>query len=193
MKTSVLIVEDDAIIAHDLSIILTKHEYQVHKVCHKATQAIDQLAKGGIDIAILDIHLGSGQSGIDVAQVIKEHYNIPYIFLTSYSDSVTLQAAQEQGPYGYLVKPFQEATLLTTLSIAMSNHESLSNKVDFDKLTQLTDQESNICRQLYRGLSYQEVADHLYVSINTIRYHVKNIYLKMDVSSRAELMTKLVS
>ena len=161
MNGSVLIVEDDAIIAHDLSLILTKHEYQVVKVCHKATQAIDQLAKGGIDIAILDIHLGTGQSGIDVAQVIKGHYSIPYIFLTSFSDSLTLQAAKEQGPYGYLVKPFHEATLLTTLSIAMSNHREQNKKFDFDKIPQLTDQESSICEYLYKGLSYQEVADQL--------------------------------
>ncbi len=193
MPASVLIVEDDPIISHDISIILQQHDYKVVAVCHKATKAIDRLSKGGIDIVILDIHLGSGQSGIDVAQVIHSKYHLPYIFLTSFSDQATLQAAQEQGPYGYLVKPFQEATLLTTLSLALSNHSAQhTGSIDFSILDQLTDKESKICELLYHGKSYQEVADGLHLSINTIRYHVKNIYIKMDVSSRAELIGKLL-
>ena len=119
----ILIVEDDPIIAHDLSILLQKRGFQVISVAHKADKAIDQLSKGNIDLAILDIHLGPGDSGIDVARIIKTKFKIPYIFLTSFSDTETLQAAQEQGPYGYLVKPFQEQTLYTTISIALSNFE----------------------------------------------------------------------
>ncbi len=191
---SVLIVEDDPIIAHDISIILEKHGYEVVDVCHKAEKAIDRLSKGGVDIAILDIHLGPGDTGIDIARVIHERLDLPYIFLTSFSDAQTLQAAQEQGPYGYLVKPFQEATLLTTISIALSNHKSITQGLDLDNMElSLTDQEKNICKELYKGGSYQEIADKLKVSINTIRYHIKNLYVKLDVSSRAELVNKLMS
>ncbi len=190
---SVLIVEDDPIIAHDISIILEKHGHSIADICHKPVKAIDRLSKGDMDIVILDIHLGTGPSGIDIAKVIHDTMDLPYIFLTSFSDQETLQAAQEQGPYGYLVKPFQEATLITTLSIALSNHQHKSKKVDFDHLKiSLTDQERKICKGLTAGGSYQQIADELFISINTVRYHVKNLYLKFDVSSRAELINELI-
>ncbi len=192
--SSVLIVEDDPVIAHDISIIMDKHGYSLAGVCHKAAKAIDRLSKGGIDIAILDIHLGSGQTGIEIAQIIKNTYDLPYIFLTSFSDQSTLQAAQEQGPYGYLVKPFQEATLITTLSTALSNHSRMATSLSLERLPiALTDQERTICMALYRGGSYQAIADELNISINTIRYHIKNLYVKLDVSSRAELINNLIS
>jgi len=188
---SVLIVEDDAIIAHDISLLLKRSGYKVAGVCHNATKALDKLSKGGIDFAMLDIHLGSGATGIDIAETIHTVYKIPYIFLTSFSDELTLNAAREQGPYGYLVKPFQEATLLSTISIALSNHKMQDKKLTFDNLD-LSAKERSLCEQLYTGKSYQEIADTLHISINTVRYHLKNLYLKFDVNSRAELIGRLL-
>ena len=190
----ILIVEDDPIIAHDLSLLLQKKGFQIVAVAHRADKAIDLLSKQNVDLAILDIHLGSGETGIDVARFIKTKFKIPYIFLTSFSDAETLQAAQEQGPYGYLVKPFQEQTLYTTIAIALSNFERQNEKLNLEKLEKsLTDQEKSICRLMFEGKSYQEIADGLSVSINTIRYHVKNLYVKLQVNSRAELVASLMN
>jgi DNA-binding NarL/FixJ family response regulator len=142
---------------------------------------------------LLDINLGGGQSGIDVARMIHETYQLPYVFLTAFSDEHTLAAAQEQAPYGYLVKPFQPATLLSTISVALSNFRRLRKGLDFDRLAvKLTPQEQRLCEQLITGQSYQEVADTLFISINTVRYHVKNLYLKLEVNSRAELVGRLL-
>ena len=195
MSNQILIVEDDPIIAHDISIILQKHDYHVKAVCHNATKAIDLLANDDIDAAILDIHLGSGQNGIDVARIIHEKHPIPYIFLTSFSDTATLQAAQEQGPYGYLVKPFQEETLLTTLAIAISNFEKQQgsrSKSFTPPQAGLTDQETKIIAELLTGESYANIAEKMFISINTVRYHVKNIYAKYDVNGRAQLIHALL-
>lgn len=192
-KSKILIVEDDPIISFDISIILEKSDYLVSKVCHNATKAIDHLATHQCDAAILDIHLGGGQSGIDVAKIIHEKYHIPYIFLTSFSDANTLQAAQEQGPYGYLVKPFQEATLLTTLSLAINNHIRINGKSKPSFPSSFTDKEKDLCLALLAGQSYQSIADQMHLSINTIRYHVKNVYMKCDVNSRAELVAYLIT
>lgn len=189
----ILIVEDDPIIAYDISIILQKNGYDISSICHNATKAIDFLSKTSCDAAILDIHLGTGQSGIDLARIIHNKYQFPYIFLTSFSDEKTLQAAQEQGPYGYLVKPFQEATLLTTLSLAINNHRVLKGSSQVSFPNSLTDKEKDLCEALIEGLSYQAIAEQMHVSINTIRYHVKNIYSKCDVKSRAELIAFLFS
>ena len=81
----ILILEDDPIIAHDLAIILQQNGDYIHPICHSAHDAYDLIGKHEIDLAILDINLGSGPSGIDVATIINEKKLFPYIFLTSYS------------------------------------------------------------------------------------------------------------
>lgn len=193
-STKVLIVEDDPIIAHDLSVVLKKEGIIIAGVAHNYNKAVDLMVNREFNLAILDVNLGSGKSGIEVAQVLKEKYFKPFIFLTSYSDSATLTAAQEQGPYGYLVKPFQEATLLTTISLALNAHSSVKKEINFNELgVKLTSQEQKICEHICRGKTYQEIADKEFVSINTIRFHVKNLYMKFDINGRAELVAKLIS
>lgn len=192
-RIRVLLVEDDPIIATDIEMTLELENFKVVEIAHSAMKAIDALARLELDFAVLDINLGKGDTGIDVAKVIQASYDIPYIFLTSFSDKATLEAAQECSPYGYLVKPFQEATLLSTISLALSNHKRLHKGFDVQKSkVQLTDQEQSICKELYSGKSYQEIADTLFISINTVRFHVKNLYSKFDVKGRAELINKLV-
>lgn len=191
--TNVLIVEDDPIIALEISHVLRKAGYRVMGPAHTAARAVDLLASKQADFAILDINLGRGQSGIEVAELIQRKYKIPYIFLTAFSDTHTLAAAQEQSPFGYLVKPFQPATLLSTAAVAISNFKRLQKGMDFSRISvSLTPQEQNLCELLVQGKSYQQMADELIISINTVRYHIKNLYLKLDVNSRAALVGKLI-
>lgn len=192
----ILIVEDDPIIATDIKLLLRKEGLQVVGHAKNAIRAYDLLISTSPNFIILDIHLGTGPTGIDVAEVIQNKYNLPYIFLTSFSDTDTLSAAQEQGPYGYLVKPFQEKTLLTTIAIAWSNYQRLAtkNELNFDKLeANLTTQEKAICQLLFSGDSYKQICETLTISINTLKFHVKNIYSKLGVTGRAELTHKLLS
>ncbi len=191
----ILIVEDDPIIAMDLRGILQQNGLKVAGVAKNATRAFDILGNHEIDLAIIDIHLGSGPSGIDVAEVIHEKYEIPYIFLTSFSDPDTLAAAQEQGPYGYLVKPFQDKTLLTTLLTAWNQYSRMDqyrNKRRSDLMSKLTPQEQAVCMQLVAGKSYRQCCDSLFISMNTLKFHVKNIYQKLELGGRSELTALFV-
>jgi len=198
---SILIIEDDPVIAEDISLILEKKGYRISGIGHDSTKAIDLLANREFDLALLDIDLGSGQTGIDVAKIIKEKYFKPFIFLTSFSDDVTIKAAQEKAPFGYLVKPFQEATLLSSIAIALHNHQLLlshekskKKEIDFSGHSEkLTEREEKICVHLCRGLTYQEISEAEFVSINTTRFHIKNLYLKFSVNSRSELVAKLLN
>lgn len=192
----ILIVEDDPIIATDIKSLLRKEGFQVVGHAKNAIRAYDLLVSTSPNFIILDIYLGTGPSGIEVAEVIHNKYNLPYIFLTSFSDSGTLAAAQEQGPYGYLVKPFQEKTLLTTILIAWCNHQRLAtkNKLNFDKLTiNLTPKEKEICQLLFSGDSYKQICETLVITMNTLKFHVKNIYSKLGVTGRAELINIFLS
>lgn len=192
----ILIIEDDPIIATHIKLLLREENFQVVGHAKNAIRAYDLLVSTSPNFIILDIHLGTGPTGIDVAEVIHNKYNLPYIFLTSFSDTDTLSAAQEQGPYGYLVKPFQEKTLLTTIAIAWSNHQRLTtkNEINFNKLeANLTTQEKAICQLLFLGDSYKQICETLTISINTLKFHVKNIYSKLGVAGRAELTHKFLS
>lgn len=186
----ILIVEDDPIISIDIKSLLKSEGFLVVGVAKDGLRAYDLLSSLSPNFAILDIHLGTGPSGIDVAEVIHDKYHIPYIFLTSFSDSDTLAAAQEQGPYGYLVKPFQDSTLITTISIAWSNWQRLQKKapIDLHKIgVEFTQQEGKICELLIKGFSYKQLCEELFISMNTLKYHIKNIYIKADVKGRSEL------
>lgn len=190
-EINVLIIEDEAVIAADIKSLLRSEGCNVVGVAYNVSKALDILSSAQPNFVILDIYLGSGPSGIDIAEVIHDKYKIPYIFLTSFSDEQTLAAAQEHGPYGYIVKPYQERTLLTTISVAWSNYKKSFEQTSWnmDKLENpLSNQEKNICQLLCDGLSYKQICSSLHISMNTLKFHVKNIYTKCDVVGRAELI-----
>jgi len=191
---NILVVDDDALIAHDISGILEDEGYSVLEPCHDYKDALFTLKTKTVNLAILDINLEEEKTGIDIAEHIKNDYELPYVFLTSYSDDATLAAAQEVSPFGYLVKPFQKATLLSTIRIALSNHSKLmeSKSLNYHGAV-MSDREMSICEKLTKGRSYQDIADSEFISVNTVRYHIKNLYVKFDVNSRSELVSILIS
>lgn len=191
----ILIVEDDPIIAKDIQSLLRSEGFEYISIAHDGLYAQDILASQAVGFVILDIYLGTGISGIEVASTIQKNYDIPFIFLTSFSDKETLEAAKDQVPYGYLVKPFQDRTLLTTIEVAWSNfeREKQLKQTNFNqKISHLTSQEQKLIAALIEGKSSKEIASTLFISVNTVKYHLKNIYQKMEVSSRSELLTKLL-
>jgi DNA-binding NarL/FixJ family response regulator len=194
----IFILEDDVIICEDICSLLKTHQYSIAGVAHNGTEALDLLVNRKPDFALLDINLESDISGIDVAKIIQEKHNIPFVFLTSYDDDETFEAVQECSPYGYIVKPFQDRTLLATIKMAIHNHRNIkdSNEIDKSELeaktnTKFTNQEVTILNLLLEGLPYKAIGDELYISVNTVKHHVKNLYLKLDISSRAELYKRL--
>lgn len=194
-KFKILIVEDDPVIITDLKSLLRHEEFRVVGTANNAHKALDLLAIRAPNFVILDILLGTGPTGIEVAEVIHEKYNIPYIFLTSYSDEETLQDAQEQGPYGYLVKPYQDHTLITTIATAWHTYHRIHLKATQDRMKKmkiLTAQEQKICLLLLDGLSYKQICAANHISINTLKFHVKNIYQKLHVVGRAQLSSLLI-
>ncbi|MDG2450179.1 MAG: LuxR C-terminal-related transcriptional regulator, partial [Saprospiraceae bacterium] len=131
---------------------------------------------------------------IDIAEVLHNKYQIPYIFLTLFSDEKTLNSAQEMAPYGYLVKPFQDQSLISTITIAWSNWQrSLHKTINSELIAKksLTDQEQVITGLLAKGHSYKTICEKLFISMNTLKYHAKNIYSKFDVKGRSELTAHL--
>lgn len=117
----ILIVEDEFIIARNLMQILSGLGYDIAGHAFDAEEAMQILADGGADLALLDITLGQGMDGIALAHEIGARYGIPYLFLTSHSDAGTIQRATEARPAGFLVKPFKPSDIHAGIEIALAN------------------------------------------------------------------------
>jgi DNA-binding NarL/FixJ family response regulator len=199
-KLRVLIVEDEPVIAENISMYLDNNDFEVSGIAYDSGEANEQLQNNTPDAAILDINLESKEDGIDIANRINQKYQIPFLFLTSYSDKETLQRAKAVNPSGYIVKPFNEKTLLASLEIAISNHAAdvnrkmpalAMNKINRHLLSPLSEREFEIVQLINSGITNNQIAEKIFVSINTVKTHLKNIYLKLDANTRYSVIVRL--
>jgi DNA-binding LytR/AlgR family response regulator len=124
----ILIVEDEYITAKTLSNFLESSGYTVVACAMDVSEAISSLETEDIDCVILDINLNDEKDGVWLANKINEKYQIPYIYLTAYTDKNTITRAIKSSPYGFLAKPFQKVELFTAIEIALNKHNELINK-----------------------------------------------------------------
>ncbi len=154
------------------------------------------------DIILMDIGL-PGMSGISGIKIIKEKYpDIDIIMLTVYNDSHKIFQSLCAGASGYLLKnrPFEEIKQAIemldaggapmTPQIARKVIEYFRPEKAPKSKSQLTDKEKEIVVGLVDGLSYKMIADRMDISIETVRTHIKNIYTKLHVHCKAEVITK---
>ena len=169
-------------------------------IASRAERALDLLNSQVIDAVVLDISLSGHVDGIKVAKIINSKYKLPFIFLTSFADRVTLDRAKLAMPYGYIVKPFDENDLLTALEVAIFNHGRHQPKPAFPTMEEINTQyEKNISEReyevitsIFEGLNNQEMASKYFVTENTIKSHIKRIYSKLGVNSRSNLIKELL-
>jgi len=122
-KTNILIVEDESIIAKDIQHSLKKIGYNVVEICSTGEDAIRVAEELKPDLVLMDIMLQGELSGIEAAMQIREKFNIPIIYLTAYADESTLNKAKITEPYGYIIKPFKEIDLRTSIEMSLYKHE----------------------------------------------------------------------
>lgn len=118
-KTKVLLVEDETIIARDIYHMLVNTGYKVLDVVDSAQEAIKKAKELQPDIVLMDVMLGGKRSGVEAASHIYLKYNIPIVYLTAYTDEFTVELAKKSEPFGYLLKPFEEKELRTTIEVAL--------------------------------------------------------------------------
>ena len=198
MSLRILIVEDEPIISDDIESTLLSNDYDVAGKAYSSTQALDMLLTRYPDLILLDIAIKGDKDGINIATIIREKYHIPFIFLTSYSDKETLDRAKPTMPYGYIVKPFKDRDLLTAIEMGMYRFSSENNTVPIIKENieqknnvQLTKMEYSILILIWEGKSNKAISEALFISVNTVKTHVKNTFEKFGVRSRNELMVLL--
>ncbi|NVK82695.1 MAG: response regulator transcription factor [Cytophagia bacterium] len=193
MMTKVLVVENEVLIADDLCDTLRNLDYEVLEPAFDYYAALNVLKTQPVDIVILDIQLGGKKSGLDVAEFIREHLSIPFIYLSSHSDQKTLELAKSTMPYAYLVKPFNSADVLTALEIALNNYSRYNAKKEFDEPSEsadLTPMEKVIIRQVAENKTTKEIADTLSISTSTVKNHRHNICVKLQLPQGTHSLLK---
>lgn len=200
MSAKIFIVEDEAIIAAEIQSILTALGYDVIAKTRNGDKALDMLASCSPDLALLDITIKGSLSGIDLAKIIREKYNFPYVFLTSHSDINTLNQVKETLPYGYIVKPFTESDLRSTIELALFKFQSEDSgvfpskeKLEAKLELSLTQREYDLYAHLFEGKTYKEIAAANFISINTVKFYLKKLFEKLKVNSRHQAANLILS
>lgn len=121
-KANVMVVEDEALVARDLSIRLQSMNYQVAATCGTPEAALKHVSEQIPDIILMDINLNADKDGIEVAAIIQQSNDIPIIFCTAYSGGDVLERAKITAPYGYILKPIDSRELEITIEMALYKH-----------------------------------------------------------------------
>ncbi len=122
-KEKILIVEDEKIVSIDLKYILSNLEYEVVSQVATGIEAINYVNNNYVDAILMDIGLKGDIDGIQTAIEIKKNKNVPIVFVTANSDEKTLQKSKLANPQGYVLKPFNEREIRTTLEMAIFKHK----------------------------------------------------------------------
>lgn len=120
----IMIVEDEGVIAMNLRRKLEMMGFTVTSVVDNCTDALKQAADTRPDLVMMDIIIQGDADGIETAERLRDQQDVPVVFLTAHSDESTIERAKSALPYGYLVKPFEERELKTTIEMALFRHES---------------------------------------------------------------------
>jgi len=201
----VAILDDDKDFREIFSSLLNKSDgfkcvgtYQDYK------EALDKIENDLPDILLLDIEM-PGKSGIETLKELKNIYpNIQVMMLTVYSDSEKIFQSLRRGAVGYLLKKSPTTKLLEAISEAYEGGAPFSGEVarkvleyfqtPAEKINQslLSDREKEVLEALIEGHSTKAIAEKLFISFHTVRFHLHNIYTKLHVNSRAEAVAKAI-
>lgn len=118
-RTSIFIVEDEALISMELQDRLTTLEYTISGTASRGEEAVEAILASGPDLVLMDVRLAGAMSGIDTAHRLRDRSDVPVIFLSAYSDAELLSQAGAVEPFGYLVKPFEERELHASIQMAL--------------------------------------------------------------------------
>lgn len=211
---SILIVEDERIIALDLKYRLEVLGYSVAAVVASGEAAICKAGELQPEIVLMDIHLDGSMDGIEAAQTICEQSRIPVVFVTAFAEDETLKRARNCLPFGYIVKPIEMRGLHATIQMALSRRaaevmaeervallgptktqrqQPHQHGQTVTRLKLLTPREHEVMQRIAQGHTSRRIADDLNISSRTVETHRQRLMAKLDVSSVAELVRLVIS
>lgn len=204
----VALVEDNQTIREGLSALINGTEgYKCVAAFRDCETFLNKLNQLEVDVVLMDIGL-PGMSGIEgVAQAVKKNPDLNILMLTIYEDSEKVFDALCSGASGYLVKKTPPAKLLEAIKDAHDGGSPMSSgiarqvinafketkaKTSNDEDYKLSSREIEVLNLLADGYNYQEIAESMFISVDTVRHHIRNIYKKLHVHSQSEAVAKAI-
>lgn len=182
---SIIIVEDQAIVANYIKAILENVGYHVIGTFATAEDALLYLQNNKVDLVLMDIMLEGKLTGIDAANILIKTNNIPIIFLTALSDPATLELAKRTSPYAYIVKPFEENDLVHRVAFAIQKHKSDA------ELTRTRLQAIFEGQEIEKRRISKELHDGLGQLLNRIMFEVETFSTAQDLTTKKQTLSHL--
>jgi len=205
-EISVCIVDDNKQLRSALEeIIVMSDGYSCTGTFGTVESAIESLPKLKPDLVLMDINLGSSESGIDCVKILKPQMPATnFMMCTVYEEDEKIFEALSAGASGYILKKTAPGKLLESIRELFQGGAPMSSQIARkvvaafqnkpvsagEGLEELTNREKEILEQLSKGLMYKEIAAELYLSAETVRKHVYHIYEKLHVSNRVEAVNR---
>jgi DNA-binding NarL/FixJ family response regulator len=201
----VAIVEDEDNVREGLAALINGSEgFRCVLTYSSAERALSELFRDKPDVVLMDIKL-PGMSGIECIRTIRMRQpDLPIMMLTVYEDDEKIFESLKAGASGYLLKKTPPAKLLEAIVDLRNGGSPMSSCIarkvvevframgpSTQAAENLTTREHEILSYLARGYRYREIADALFISIETVRTHLRNIYEKLHVRSRSEAVLKI--
>lgn len=197
-EIKVFVVEDESIVSKDIQHSLKRLGYQVCGSASSGEKAIEAISAAKPDVILMDIMLKGEMTGIETADIIKNSVQTPVIFLTAYADNATLEKAKKIQPYGYIIKPFKEVDLHTSIELAIYKHKKiLEVEKERDFLFSIVDNKDNTTNDfifvksnsqfvkinLSEIMYIEALKDYVVINLINKRYTIystmKDIYVKL--------------
>ena len=197
--TNVLIVEDSFISREYFRRLLTDTgRYSVTGCLENAANAEIVCMRGQINLVLMDVCTADDESGLTAAAGIKRHYpHIKVIIMTSMPEISFLRKARESGCDGFWYKENREPLLAEVCDRVMKGEYIWPERtpevaVGLARSTELTERELEVIRELAAGGRYEDISGKLHISVNTVKYHIKNILQKTGFHSTIQLVAEVV-
>ncbi len=194
MTIKILIVDDHSVVRQGLRMFLKlEKDFEVIGEASTGAEAVDRVVELHPDVVLMDL-LMPGMNGVEATKAIKKSYpDIEVIALTSVLEDTTVVNAIRAGAIGYLLKDTEADELIQAIKAAAQGQVQLSPQAAERLMREirapespekLTDREIEVLRLVAEGKSNKEIAGTLYISETTVKTHVSNILMKLDLPSR---------
>jgi len=194
LDTSRVLVADDhrLMLAAVRRALADAEDFEIVSEVSVGSRVLPVVRETNPDVVLLDMRMPELDGLTCLARLRKHDPTIAVVILSSYNDEASIEAAREAGALGYIVKTIEPVNLPAVLRSALSGQpfavwgEEVAQSVGSTGTAALSERETVVLEAVARGLSNREIARELWISEQTVKFHLRNLYRKLGVSSRTE-------